>query len=374
MKLHLPGKLRAALLATFAFVSLAPVSAAPAEFNNGYAVQSTSREQADFASGMYPHVESFFYLFDYVDFTAQALEENVTLISFDSFDVNGRDWTLTLNSSQFNQYRDKSVNGTANSHWTCLFSTSNDYIGSGLHFVADSTSWYYSDIDMEGSPGDIGLFIAPKGKVTFYVPGKKKKLLDLVEDGYWESASFDITLSWNATEKTFTLTKGTFTNKDGQEFTIEDKELISADDEWTWRDNLFTNDPSSSWWTATNGGLGVLTGDGSNLTYTLIAPDAALQAWLVSGTSYMGSEYGDVINSGTRVMNLSSTEDTPADSVQFIGTKGVVMTDKDAVFDADFTAAPSAPGTGRGEVAHLDRTEPRNWSHLLFSLRERVRG
>lgn len=340
MKLHLPGKLRAALLATFAFVSLAPASAAPAEFNSGYAVQSTSREQADFANDIYPHVHSFFGLYDYFDHTAQALEENVTLVSFDSFDVNGRDWTLTLNSSEFNQYKDKSFNSTANSYWTSIFSTTNDYSSDGVHFVDGSLSWYYGDIDIEGSPGDIALFITPKGNVTFYMPDKKKKLLDLAEKGYWETASFDITLSWNAAEKTFTLTKGTFINKDGEELVIEDKVLISAEDEWTWRDNLFTYDPTKLWWTATNGGLGVLAGDGSNLTYTLIAPDADLQTWLVSGTSYLGGEYGDAINGGTRIMNLSSTEDTPADSVQFIGTNGVVMTDKDAVFDADFTAAP----------------------------------
>lgn len=339
MKLHLPGKLRAALLATFALVSLAPASAATAEFGYGYMVHSISRNQEDFADPSLPHVSNFFWLFDSVDNTSGVLENNVTLFSFDQFDANNRDWTLSLSSTHITQYTD-GTNGGSTGYWTCLFSSSNDYWADGGFHKLDDGSWYYSSIDMEDTAtSDVGLFISPKGQLTFIMPNKKVKILDLSEEGFWDSASFDINLTWDSEDKTLSITKGQFTNKDGVVTEIKDKELIKTEAEWTWRDNLFTYDPTQTWWSETNGGLAALVGDGTNLTYTLTAPDTSLQTWLVNGIAYLGTEYTDTINKGTRTMNVS-TEDNSGDSVQFIGTNAVIMATTNSLFNADFTAIP----------------------------------
>lgn len=354
MKLHLPGKLRAALLATFAFVSLAPASAATAEFGYGYSVQATSRNQENFSNFSNPIPDTFFALFTN---TNGALENHSSIISFDSFDVNNSNWTLTLSSSYFAQYTDMPApnQGQSNSHWSSIASTWDLFFNASVtnySKVDNSNSWYYKDADWIDNveSGDFSLAITPKGKLKFYSKLKEVTLASLCEEGFWNSTSFDFKFQWDAEAKTFTLMPSTIANSEGELIQLEEKVLIDAEDEWVWREGLFTYHASEDWSYLGNGGIVVLTGTGSNITYSLTAPDTNLQAWLVSGTSYMGSSYEDTINGGSKVMNLSSTEGSPADKMQFIGVNGVVMTDKDAVFDAEFSVAPDLSSTS-GAVA-----------------------
>lgn len=354
MKLHLPGKLRAALLATFAFVSLAPASAATAEFGYGYSVQATSRNQENFSNFSNPIPDTFFSLFTN---TNGALENHSSIISFDSFDVNNSNWTLTLSSSYFAQYTDMPApnQGQSNSHWSSIASTWDLFFNASVtnySKVDNSNSWYYKDADWIDNveSGDFSLAITPKGKLKFYSKLKEVTLASLCEEGFWNSTSFDFKFQWDAEAKTFTLMPSTIANSEGELIQLEEKVLIDAEDEWVWREGLFTYHASEDWSYLGNGGIVVLAGTGSNITYSLTAPDTNLQAWLVSGTSYMGSSYEDTINGGSKVMNLSSTEGSPADKMQFIGVNGVVMTDKDAVFDAEFSVAPDLSSTS-GAVA-----------------------
>lgn len=354
MKLHLPGKLRAALLATFAFVSLAPASAATAEFGYGYSVQATSRNQENFSNFSNPIPNAFFSLYTG---TNGALENHSSIISYDSFDVNNSNWTLTLSSSYFAQYTDMPApnQGQSNSHWSSIASTWDLFFNaSETNFskVDNSNSWYYKDADWidDVESGDFSLAITPKGKLKFYSKLKEVTLASLCEEGFWNSTSFDFKFQWDAEAKTFTLMPSTIANSEGELIQLEEKVLIDAEDEWVWREGLFTYNASEDWSYLGNGGIVVLAGTGSNITYSLTAPDTNLQAWLVSGTSYMGSSYEDTINGGSKVMNLSSTEGSPADKMQFIGVNGVVMTDKDAVFDAEFSVAPDL-SSNSGAVA-----------------------